>query len=107
MFLLCFLSVLGEISIFKIFLFSSSCIGLAALLIGLGDAELGLDAADDMLNIEGFLIVSFPRKLLGVGLDGASPVSGLSSSSIMSELKDIWGVRKLVHPMKFNAHDLI
>ena len=83
--LLGFLSELGEINIFKIFRFSSSCRGLAARR-KLGEADPGLD--EERLRIDGFRIVSLLRKLLGVGLEGTSVDAGLSSSSTMSELDD-------------------
>lgn len=85
--LLGFLSELGEINIFKIFRFSSSCRGLAARR-KLGEADPGLDA-EERLRIDGFRIVSLLRKLLGVGLEGTSVEAGLSSNSTMSELNDI------------------
>ena len=66
--------------------------------MGLGDAELGLEAADDMLRIEGFRTISLPRKFLGVGLEGFSVETPLSSNSAISEPKDIWGVKKLLQP---------
>ena len=84
--LLGFLSELGEINI-KIFLFSSSCRGLAARR-KLGEADPGLDA-EERLRIDGFRIVSLLRKLLGVGLEGTSVEAGLSSNFTMSELDDI------------------
>ena len=87
--LLGFLSEFGEINIFKIFLFSSSCIGLAALL-RLGEAEPGLDATEERLKIDGFRRVSLLRKPLGVGLEGISMEVGFSINSAVSELKDIW-----------------
>ena len=95
--LLGFLSELGDINIFKIFLFSSSCIGLAARLIGFGDAEPGLEPIEERLRIEGLRMVNLLRKLLGVGLEGTSVV-GLSSNSAMSEVNDIWCVKKLPQP---------
>ena len=96
--LLGFLSELGDINIFKIFLFSSSCIGLAACLMGFGDAEPGLEPTEERLRIEGLRMVNLLRKLLGVGLDGISVDIGLSSNSAMSELNDIWCVKKLPQP---------
>ena len=103
--LLGFLSELGDINIFKIFLFSSSCIGLAARLIGFGDTEPGLEPTEERLRIEGFRMVNLLRKLLGVGLEGTSVEVGLSSNSAMSEVNDIWCVKKLPQPKTRLAFD--
>ena len=57
-FLVGLFSVVGDINICSIFLFSSSCIELLARLTMFGVVEPGLDTAEEMLRIDGFLTIS-------------------------------------------------
>ena len=90
-----FPSEFGDINILRIFLFSSSCMGLTILLVGLGEFEL--EATEEMLSTEGFLSPSLPSKCLCPLVLGERLTELVASSkSAVSEAKDICGVRKLV-----------
>ena len=90
-----FPSEFGDINILRIFLFSSSCMGLTILFVGLGEFEL--EATEEMLSTEGFLSPSLPSKCLCPLVLGERLTELVASSkSAVSEAKDICGVRKLV-----------
>ena len=90
-----FLSELGEINIFRIFRFSSSCSGPGLTDLLLAQGELVLEATEERLNTEGFLSPNFSRKFLcGAAVVVGERLQGVTSSrSAVSEAKDICGVR--------------